>query len=98
MSATPTGVSASQNLRGVTARKVIGVENSARSACASFAAIACASCSPSGRSVAERVGCLIADPPPHRCGAADLGVGQQVGLRETLGVEADGAHQIAAPC
>src|SRR6185312_11896378 len=86
MSATPTGVSASQNLRGVTARKVTGVENSARRAVASLAAIAPAICAPSEQSVAERVGCLIAGPPPHRHRATKFGIAQQMGLVEVLGV------------
>src|ERR1700712_5370316 len=89
MSATPTGVSASQNLRGVTPQKRTGVENNARSAASSLVAIAWAIWAPSGRSVAEGVGCVIADPPPHRDGAAQFCVGHKGFLVEVPGVEAD---------
>src|SRR4051812_13463859 len=98
MSTTPIGVSASKNRRGVTARKTTGVANSERSRFASWAARAWAIRAPRVLvpcSVAEGVGCFIADPLPHRDGPAELRVVEQVPLVEVSGVEADRTDQVA---
>src|SRR5690349_1762485 len=47
-------------------------------------------------SVAERDSRVIADPLPHRYGATDLGVADQVAFVKLPGVEADRAHQVPA--
>src|SRR6478609_9156440 len=94
MSATSEGVSASQNLRGVTARNWTGVARRFRRAVRSRTSIAAANRAPRV-SVAEGVGRLIADPLPHRNGAAQLRVAQQVSLVEVPSVEADGADRVA---
>src|SRR4029077_7439416 len=94
MSATSEGVSASQNLLGVTARNWTGMAKSLRRAVRAPTAIAPASLAPRV-SVAEGVGRFIADPLPHRNGAAQLCVAQQVTLVEVSSVEADGADRVA---
>src|SRR6478735_5486639 len=93
MSATSEGVSASQNLRGVTARNWTGVARRFRRAVRSRTSIAAANRAPRV-SVAEGVGRLIADPLPHRNGAAQLRVAQQVTLVQVPSVEADRADQV----
>src|SRR6185437_10941094 len=87
---------AGQDAAALRALKATGVANSARSAAASWPAIAFASWIPSACSVAERVDCFIADPLPHSYGAAQRGIRDEVVRRQLLGLEADRADQIAA--